>query len=150
MVEHRGRKGPFDIINPVAVIPGQRLQPPEGLAADEAQTWRAIVNARSLTGQLNRSNDGVFEIVRVVGRRLVSIAEVHAVVARAHLAQSEPEMARNRFGFLERQSRQRPCRYTFIGLLLSRFGPCAGFVTLRQNICSSLPWWQLPLRGAQG
>ena len=56
----------------------------------------------SLTGHLNRSIDGVFEIVRVIGRRLVSIAEVHAVVARAHLAQSEPEMACNRFGLLER------------------------------------------------
>src|SRR5262249_1690356 len=46
--------------------------------------------------------DGVFEAVRVVGRGLVSIAEVHAKVARAHLAQSEPEMACDRFGFLER------------------------------------------------
>ena len=35
------------------------------------------------------------EMVRVVSRRFVSIAEVHAIVARAHLAQSEPEMARN-------------------------------------------------------
>src|SRR5262249_59151781 len=31
------------------------------------------------------------------------IAEVHAIVAGAKLAQSEPEMARDRFGFLERQ-----------------------------------------------
>src|SRR5262245_25025654 len=57
---------------------------------------------RSLTGHLNSGVDGVFEAVRVVGRGLVSIAEVHAKVARAHLAQSEPEMARDRFGFLER------------------------------------------------
>ena len=56
----------------------------------------------SLTGHLNRSIDGVFEIVRVVSRGLVPIAEVHAIFAGAHLAQSEPEMARNRFGFLER------------------------------------------------
>jgi hypothetical protein len=41
-------------------------------------------------------------MVRVVGRGFVSIAEVHAIGARAHLAQSDPEMARDRFGFLER------------------------------------------------
>src|SRR5262245_17800586 len=35
---------------------------------------------------LNRGIDGVFEIVRVVGCGLVSIAEVHAIVARAYLA----------------------------------------------------------------
>jgi hypothetical protein len=56
----------------------------------------------SLTGHLNCGVDGVFEIVRVVGRGFVSIAEVHAIVAGAHLAQGEPEMARDRFGFLER------------------------------------------------
>ncbi|TMJ80944.1 MAG: AraC family transcriptional regulator [Alphaproteobacteria bacterium] len=56
----------------------------------------------SLTGHLNRCFDGVFEAVCVVARCLVSIAEVHAIVARAHLAQGEPEMARDRFGFLER------------------------------------------------
>ena len=49
----------------------------------------------SLTGHLNRGVDRVLEIVRVVGRGLVSIPEVHAIVARAHLAQGEPEMARN-------------------------------------------------------
>jgi hypothetical protein len=42
-MEDRGRKGTFDVINPVATIPGQRLAPPEGMGADEAQTWRAIV-----------------------------------------------------------------------------------------------------------
>src|SRR6516225_7433797 len=63
---------------------------------------RRSSSQRSLTGHLNRGTDGVFEIVRVVGRGLVSIAEVHAIVARAHLAQSEPEMSRDRFGFLER------------------------------------------------
>ena len=56
----------------------------------------------SLTDHLNRGIDGIFEIVRVVSRGLVPIAEVHAIFAGAHLAQSEPEMARNRFGFLER------------------------------------------------
>src|SRR5262249_1011854 len=56
---------------------------------------------RSPTGHLSRGIDGVFEIVRVIGRGLVSIAEVHAILARAHLALSEPEMARDRFGFLE-------------------------------------------------
>src|ERR1700745_2356527 len=55
----------------------------------------------SLTGH-HRCFDGVFEAVCVVGRCLVSIAEVHAIVARAHLAQGEPEMSRDRFGFLER------------------------------------------------
>src|SRR5262245_29076643 len=51
---------------------------------------------------LNRGIDGVFEVLRVVSRALVSIAEVHAIVARAHLAQSEPETTCNGFGFLER------------------------------------------------
>ena len=57
---------------------------------------------RSLTGHLNRGINGVIEIVRVVGRGLVSIAEVHAIFARAQQAQREPEVARNRFRFLER------------------------------------------------
>src|SRR5262249_18707817 len=48
------------------------------------------------------SPSGVFEIVRVVSCDLVSIAEVHAIIAGAHHAQSEPEMARDRFGLLER------------------------------------------------
>jgi hypothetical protein len=52
------------------------------------------------TGHLNRGFDGILEIVRVVSSRFVSIAE-DAIRARAHLAQSEPEMARDRFGFLE-------------------------------------------------
>jgi hypothetical protein len=68
--------------------------------SDYASTVRC--GQLSLTGHLNRSIDGVFEIVRVVSRGLVPIAEVHAIFAGAHLAQSEPEMARNRFGFLER------------------------------------------------
>src|SRR5262249_46275480 len=58
----------------------------------------------SFTGLLNHSIDGIFEIIRVVGRHLVSIAEVHAIVARAHLAQGQPEMSRDRFGLLERHS----------------------------------------------
>ena len=40
----------------------------------------------SLTGHLNRGIHGVFEIVRVVSRGFVSIAEVHAIMARAHFA----------------------------------------------------------------
>jgi hypothetical protein len=56
------------------------------------------------TGHFNRGIDGVFEKVRVVGGGLVSIAEVHAIGARAHLAQGEAEMASDRFGFLERHS----------------------------------------------
>src|SRR5262245_49191819 len=56
----------------------------------------------SLTGHLNCSVDGVFEIVRVIRGRFVSIAEVDAIVARAHLAQGQPKMARDRFGFLKR------------------------------------------------
>src|SRR5260221_10064630 len=62
----------------------------------------------SLTGHLNRGIDGVFEIVRVICRGLVSIAEVHAIVARAHFTQREAEMARNRFGFLERHGASLP------------------------------------------
>ena len=46
--------------------------------------------------------DGIFEIVRVVSRSLIPIAEVHAIITRAHFAQREAEMARDRFRFLER------------------------------------------------
>src|SRR5262245_63892342 len=55
-------------------------------------------------GHLDRGTDGVFEIIRVVGCGLISLADVHAIIAGAHLPQSEPEMARDRFGFLERHS----------------------------------------------
>jgi hypothetical protein len=63
--------------------------------------FMSLVPVVSVTGHLNRGFDGIFEIVRVVSRGFVSIAEVHAIRARAHLAQSEPEMARDRFGLLE-------------------------------------------------
>jgi len=82
---------------------------------------------RSPTGHLNRRIDGVFEIVHVVRRGLISIAEVHAIIARANLAQSEPEMARDRFGFLKRHSASMPSP------LLSRLAPRAGFAILRQT-----------------
>jgi hypothetical protein len=76
-----------------------------GLSSADArspfQPWTAQRLQRSLTGHLNRGIDGVFEIVRVVSRGLVSIAEVHAIVARAQQAQRESKMSRNRFGFLE-------------------------------------------------
>src|SRR5262249_25523379 len=62
-----------------------------------------------LTGHLDRGTDGVFKTGRVVGRCLVSIAEVHAIVAGAHLAQGESEMARDRFGFLELHRASTPC-----------------------------------------
>jgi hypothetical protein len=55
----------------------------------------------SPTGHPNRGIDRVFETVSVVGRGLVSIAEVHAIVARAYLAQSQPKVPRDRFSFLE-------------------------------------------------
>jgi hypothetical protein len=42
--------------------------------------------SRSLTGHFNRGLDGIFKIVRVLGRGLVSVAEVHAIAAKAHLA----------------------------------------------------------------
>src|SRR5215469_2342045 len=80
-----------------------------------------------MTSHLNRSIDSVFEVVRVARPGLVSIAEVHAIIARAHLAQSEPEMARDRFGFLERHGA------SMTSPLLSRFAPRAGLVTLRQT-----------------
>src|SRR6266699_2698524 len=64
--------------------------------------FMSLVPVVSVTGHLNRGFDGIFEIVRVVSRRFVSIAEVHSIRARAHLAQSEPEMAGDRFSFLER------------------------------------------------
>src|SRR5712664_2765203 len=60
-------------------------------------------------GHLNRSIDGVFEIVRVVSRSFVSIAEVHAVLARAQQAQREPEVARNRFRLRARHRRHDQC-----------------------------------------
>jgi hypothetical protein len=88
----------------------------------------------SATGHLNRGVNGVFEIVRVVGRGLVSIAKVHAVIARAYLAQSEPKTARDGFGFLKRHGASLSNRYALIGgPLLSRFAPRVGLVTLRQT-----------------
>src|SRR5262245_24487169 len=74
----------------------------ETSATASGSVGSAIARKSSLTGHLNRGVDGVFEVVRVVGRGLVSIAEVHAIVAGAKLAQSEPEVARDRFCFLER------------------------------------------------
>src|SRR5262249_29256880 len=74
---------------------------------------------RSPTRHLKRGIDGVFEIVRVVGRGLVSIAEVHAIISRAHLAQSEPEMAGNRFGLLERHATSS----LIVGWPVCRFAP---------------------------
>jgi hypothetical protein len=56
----------------------------------------------ALTSHRDGGVNGVFEIDRVVGRGLVSIAEVHAIFAGAQQAQGEPEMARDRFRFLER------------------------------------------------
>jgi len=43
MVEHRGRPGQLNVIQPVATIPGARLAPPSTLGADEIETWRSIV-----------------------------------------------------------------------------------------------------------
>src|SRR5262245_35943232 len=54
------------------------------------------------TRHLNRRPHSIFESVRVIGRGLFSIAKVHPIVARAHLAEREPEMAGDRFGFLVR------------------------------------------------
>ena len=75
------------------------------LSAGDATSRPTLYGAAqqcSLTRHVNCSIDGVFQVVRVVGRGLASIAEVHAIVAGTHLAQSEPEMARDRFGVLER------------------------------------------------
>src|SRR5262249_28175050 len=71
---------------------------------------------RALAGHLNRGIDGVFEILRVVGRALVSVAAAHAKVAGAHFAQGEPEMSRDRFGFLERHGASIPWRWPSIGV----------------------------------
>jgi hypothetical protein len=43
MVEHRGRKGEFNVIQPVATLPGARLAPPPTLGADEIDVWRGVV-----------------------------------------------------------------------------------------------------------
>jgi hypothetical protein len=100
------------------------------------------------TGHLNRGIDGIFETVRVVSRGFVSIAEVHSIRGRAHLAQSEPEMARDRFGFLEHHGfvksssaarTRRRIPLLLAAPFLSRFDPGLGLVTLRQKICSLLP-----------
>ena len=72
------------------------------MMSDYAPTLHGAALVISLTGHLNRGIDGVFEIVRVVSRGLVPIAEVNAIIARAHFAQREAETARDRFGFLER------------------------------------------------
>src|SRR5262249_4502314 len=95
---------------------------------------------RSLTGDLNRGIDGVFEALRVVGRGLVSVAAAHAKVAGAHLAQGEPEMSRDRFGFLERHGASIPCRYPFIGgsASLSLCPPRGAFFSV-PHTCSFRP-----------
>src|SRR5262249_796181 len=81
-----------------------------------------------------RATDGVFESARVAGRGFVSIAEAHAIVTGAHLAQSKSEMARDGFGFLERHGASIPSRSHLIGgLLLSRFAPRVGLVPLRKT-----------------
>lgn len=102
------------------------------------------VSPFSLTDHCYRDIDGVFEIVGVVGRRVVSIGKPHAIVSRAHFAQSAPEMARDRFGFLERHglSPQVPHARGMApgswrdqpGLtVLGRFAPSPGLVTFRQT-----------------
>jgi hypothetical protein len=98
----------------------------------------------SLTDHCYRDIDGVFEIVGVVGRRVVSSGKLHAIVSRAHFAQNAPEMARDRFGFLERHclSPQVPhARGVAPGFwrdqpgwtVLGRFSPYPGLVTFRQT-----------------
>jgi hypothetical protein len=63
--------------------------------------WHGLQSSRwcssqsSLTSHLNRGVDSLFKTFRVVGRGLVSVAEVHAKLARVQLAQSEAEMARD-------------------------------------------------------
>jgi hypothetical protein len=79
---------------------GRLLNHPKAGDATSRPNCTVQCSHRSFTGHLNRGIDGIF--VRAVSRALVSIAEVHAIVARAHLAQGEPEMARKRFGLLER------------------------------------------------
>jgi len=53
------------------------------------------------SGHPNRGINGVLEIDGVVGSGLGSIARLHAIVSGAYFAQGEPEMAHNRFGFLQ-------------------------------------------------
>src|SRR5262249_22770031 len=106
---------------------------------------------RSLTGDLNRGIDGVFEALRVVGRGLVSVTAAHAKVAGAHLAQGEPEMSRDRFGFLERHGASLPCRSPSIGgSAFYSLCPPRGTCYFTPNICPSRPWRQLSLPGGQG
>src|SRR5262249_40679123 len=97
---------------------------------------------RSLARHLNRGIDGIFEIVGVVGPGLVSIAEGHAIVAGAHLAQGEPEMARNRFGFLQRHGASIP-----ISVHSASWSLCPDSRTcyFSPKICSSRPWRRFPL-----
>jgi hypothetical protein len=63
-----------------------------GLSSGDARSLFQLSKAqhlqRSPTGHLNRGIDGVFEIVGVVSRGLVSIAEIYAIVARAQQAQA--------------------------------------------------------------
>src|SRR5262249_37012311 len=81
-----------------------------------------------------RATDGVFESARVAGRGFVSIAEAHAIVTGAHLAQSKSEMARDGFGFLERHGASMPSRYPLIGgLLLVAFAPASDFLLFAKH-----------------
>ncbi len=70
-----------------------RLRPARQLtlrAGDDRQSrshlCKRCSSQLSLTGHLNRGFHGIFKIDRVVSRGFVSIAEVHAIIARAHLA----------------------------------------------------------------
>src|SRR5262249_14170034 len=66
------------------------------------------------------------------------IAEVHAIVAGAKLAQSEPEMARDRFGFLERQGDATGLFGQFCGPLRG-MNACRSRLTRASYRSSSIP-----------
>ena len=70
---------------------------------------------RPLTGHLHCGTHCIFKIAGVISRGLVSTWQVHAIVTRAYLAQSEPEMACDRFGFLERHGASMLYQHPLIG-----------------------------------
>src|SRR6266516_6767825 len=106
---------------------------------------------RSLAGDLNRGIDGVFEILRVVGRGLVSVAAAHAKSPERTLRRVSPRCRAIDLASWSVMARQCPVDARSLAVVrLSRFAPRAGLVTLRQILVRRCHRGKCRLPGAQG